>query len=143
MSILRTLHVFGAIFLVGGVSAQALLRPLASGVEVAGKKALYDLAWRIQVTLVYSGAALVVVSGLILWIGHYKLITGWLLLGILLFVAAMGLDGAFLSKNLRRTRAAVADSTVPQTADAAATTIQAVSWFLLAVVVFLMVDRPF
>ena len=143
MSILRTLHVFGAIFLLGGVSSQVLLRPLAASAEAVAKKALYDLAWRIQVMLVYSGSALVLVTGLVLWLGRYKLFTGWLLLGVLLFVAALGLDGAFLSKNLRRTRAALADSTMLETADAAATTIQVVSWFLLVVVVFLMVDRPF
>ncbi|MDQ6710039.1 MAG: DUF2269 family protein [Candidatus Dormibacteraeota bacterium] len=143
MALLRTLHVYGAIFLLGGVSAHALLRPLAGRAEVAAKKALYDLAWRIQLTMVYTGSALVLLSGLLLWIGHYKLFTGWLLLGILLFIAAMGLDGAFLSPNLRRTRSALVDSEAPQTADAAATTIQVVSWFLLAVVVFLMVDRPF
>ena len=143
MSILRTLHVYGAIFLLGGVSTQVLLRPLAGSAEVVARKALYDLGWRIQVTLVYSGSALVLVTGLLLWLGRYKLLTGWLLLGVLLFIAALGLDGAFLSKNLRRTRAALADSTMPETADAAATTIQVVSWFLLAVVVFLMVDRPF
>lgn len=93
--------------------------------------------------MVYSGSALVLVTGLLMWVGRYKLFTGWLLLGVLLFIAAMGLDGAFLSPNLRRTRSALAESAAPETTDAAATTIQVVSWFLLAVVVFLMVDRPF
>ncbi|MDQ6883694.1 MAG: DUF2269 family protein [Candidatus Dormibacteraeota bacterium] len=143
MALLKTLHVYGAIFLLGGVSAHALLRPLASRLDVAASKALYDLAWRIQLTMVYTGSALVLITGLLLWVGHFKLFTGWLLLGVLLFIAALGLDGAFLSPNLRRTRSALVDSTTPETADAAATTIQVVSWFLLAVVVFLMVDRPF
>jgi membrane protein implicated in regulation of membrane protease activity len=76
-------------------------------------------------------------------VGRFKFFTGWLLLGFLLFIAAMGLEGAFLAPNLRRLRAATAENASPQTADAAATTIQVVAWFLLAVVVFLMVDRPF
>lgn len=141
--ILLTLHVFGAIFLLGGVSAHALLRPMANRADAAGRKALYDFAWRTQVALVYVGSALVLLSGLILWAGRFKLFTGWLLLGVLLFIAAMGLEGAFLAPNLRRLRTAPADSESPEVADAAATTIQVVAWFLLAVVVFLMVDRPF
>jgi hypothetical protein len=55
----------------------------------------------------------------------------------------MGLQGAFLAPNLRRLRAAATETGGTQSADAAATTIQVVAWFLLAVVVFLMVDRPF
>jgi Predicted integral membrane protein (DUF2269) len=143
VAILRTLHVFGAIFLLGGVSAHVLLRPMAGRAEAVARKALYDFAWRVQVALVYTGAALVLLTGLTLWVGRFKLFTGWLLLGVLLFIAAMGLEGAFLAPNLRRLRAATADNASPQTADAAATTIQVVAWFLLAVVVFLMVDRPF
>jgi hypothetical protein len=65
-----------------------------------------------------------------------------LLLGFLLYLAAAGLDGAFLSPNLRRTRTALkagsADAPEP-----AAGTIQVITWFLLAVVVFLMTARPF
>jgi hypothetical protein len=30
VSVLKTLHVFGAIFLLGGVTTQALLRPMAA-----------------------------------------------------------------------------------------------------------------
>ncbi|HSO94319.1 MAG TPA: DUF2269 family protein, partial [Candidatus Dormibacteraeota bacterium] len=141
--ILLTLHVFGAIFLIGGVSAHALLRPMLNAADVAGRKALLDLAWRVQLALVYTGSALVLLSGLLLWIGRFKFFTGWLLLGLLLFIAAMGLEGAFLGPNLRRLRAASVVTGGEQSADAAATTIQVVAWFLLAVVVFLMVDRPF
>jgi len=116
---------------------------MLNAVDVAGRKALLDFAWRVQLALVYTGSALVLLTGLLLWVGRFKLFTGWLLLGVLLFVAAMGLEGAFLAPNLRRLRSA-ADGTIgPQSADAAATTIQVVAWFLLAVVVFLMVDRPF
>jgi uncharacterized membrane protein len=108
------------------------------------QKAFYDFAWRVQLSMVYTGSGLVLITGVLLWFGgHFKLLTGWLLLGLLLYIAAMGLDGAFLSPNLRRARTALAESAAPQTADAAATTIQLVAWFLLVVVVFLMVDRPF
>lgn len=143
MRILLTLHVFGAIFLLGGVSAHALLRPMANGADISGRKALLDLAWRIQLAMIYTGSGLVLLSGLVLWIGRFKLFTGWLLLGVLIFFAAMGLEGAFLAPNLRRLRAASAESEAGDGAAAAATTIQLVAWFLLAVVVFLMVDRPF
>ena len=143
MRILLTLHVFGAIFLLGGVSAHTLLRPMASGADISGRKALLDFAWRVQLALVYTGSALVLLTGLLLWVGRFKLFTGWLLLGVLLFIAAMGLLGAFLAPNLRRLRAASAQPDAPDGAAAAATTIQVVAWFLLAVVVFLMVDRPF
>lgn len=141
--IVLTLHVFGAIFLLGGVSAHTLLRPLANASDVAGRKALYDLAWRLQLALVYSGSALVLLTGLVLWVGRFKLFTGWLLLGFLLFIAAMALEGAFLAPNLRRLRTAVGAGTSPETAGAAATTIQVIAWFLLALVVFFMVDQPF
>jgi hypothetical protein len=143
VGILLTLHVFGAIFLLGGVSAHALLRPMANGADVAGRRALFDFAWRVQLALVYTGSVLVFLTGLFLWIGRFKLFTGWLLLGVLLFIAAMGLQGAFLAPNLRRMRSASAQPDSPESAAAAATTIQVVAWFLLAVVVFLMVDRPF
>ena len=76
-----------------------------------------------------------------MWIGRFKLFTGWLLLGFLLYVAAAGLDGAFLSPNLRRARSAVEEAPAP--VGAAAMTIQVVAWFLLVVVVFLMVAQPF
>ena len=143
MAILRTLHIYGAIFLLGGVSAHVLLRPMAGRAEAAARQALYAFAWRVQVVLVYTGSAFVLITGLTLWVGRFKFFTGWLLLGFLLFIAAMGLEGAFLAPNLRRLRAATAENASPQTADAAGTTIQVVAWFLLAVVVFLMVDRPF
>jgi hypothetical protein len=118
--VLKTLHVLGAIFLLGGVSTHVVLRPMA---------------------LVYTGSALVLITGLLMWVGHFKLFTGWLLLGFLLYVAAAGLDGAFLAPNLRRARSAAGEGSAPVAA--AAMTIQVVSWFLLVVVVFLMVARPF
>jgi hypothetical protein len=89
---------------------------------------------------VYVGSALVLVTGLLLWVGRFKLFTGWLVLGVLLFIAAMGLDGAFLAPNLRRARSAAGEAT---TVAGAAMTVQVVAWFLLVVVVFLMVARPF
>ena len=143
MRLVLTLHVFGAIFLLGGVSAHALLRPMADRAEAAGRKALYDFAWRTQLALVHTGAAPAWPSGLARGGGRLHLFTGRLLAGVLLFIAAMGLEGAYLAPNLRRLRTALADSAIPETADAAATIIQVVAWFLLAVVVFLMVDRPF
>ena len=73
--------------------------------------------------------------------GHFKLFTGWLLLGFLLYVAAAGLDGAFLAPNLRRARGAMAEGS--SSLAGAAMTIQLVAWVLLVVVVFLMVAQPF
>jgi uncharacterized membrane protein len=141
VSVLKTLHVFGAILLLGGVTTQALLRPMAARAADVAQQALYQFAWRVQLAMVYVGSALVLVTGLLLWIGRFKLFTGWLLLGVLLFVAAMGLDGAFLAPNLRRARAAAADGSSAMAG--AAMTVQLVAWLLLVVVVFLMVTRPF
>jgi uncharacterized membrane protein len=139
---LKTVHIFGAILMVGGVTAHVLLRPLATHAATDVRVGLYHLAWRIQVLMVYLGSGLLLITGILLWFGRFKLITGWLLLGFLLYLAAAGLDGAFLSPNLRRTRAALkagsADAPEP-----AAGTIQVITWFLLAVVVFLMTARPF
>ena len=87
-----------------------------------------------------TGSALVLITGLLLWIGHFKLFTGWLLLGFLLYVAAAGLDGAFLAPNLRRARNATGEGSSPLAG--AAMTIQLVAWLLLVVVVFLMVAFP-
>jgi hypothetical protein len=95
----------------------------------------------VQLALVYTGSALVLITGLLMWVGHFKLFTGWLLLGFLLYVAAAGLDAAFLSPNLRRARLATADGS--SSLAAAAMTIQLVAWLLLVVVVFLMVAQPF
>jgi len=120
--VLKTLHVFGAIFLLGGVTTHALLRPMAARAAETAQHALYQFAWRVELAMVYTGSALVLITGLLLWIGHFKLFTGWLLLGFLLYAAAAGLDGAFL---------------------APATTIQLVAWLLLVIVVFLMVAQPF
>ena len=135
------LHVFGAIFLVGGVTTQTLLRPMASRATDTVRQALYQLAWRVQLTMVYTGSALVLITGILLWLGRFKLFTGWLLLGGLLFVAAMGLDGALLSPNLRRARTQAGEGSQPVAA--AAMTIQLVAWLLLLVVVYLMVTQPF
>lgn len=135
------LHVFGAIFLVGGVTAHVLLRPMASRAADTVRQGLYDFAWRVQLLMVYTGSAVVLISGILLWIGRFKLFTGWLLLGVLLFVAASGLDGAFLSPNLRRARSQAGDGSQPVAA--AAMTIQLVQWLLLLLVVYLMVTQPF
>ena len=140
MSVLKTLHVLGAIFLLGGVTTHALLRPMAARAADMVQQALYQFAWRVQLAMVYVGSALVLITGLLLWIGRFKLFTGWLLLGVLLFVAAMGLDGAFLAPNLRRARSAEGEL---RAVAGAAVTIQLVAWLLLVVVVFLMVARPF
>jgi uncharacterized membrane protein len=139
--VLKTLHVLGAIFLLGGVSTHALLRPMAARAADIAQRALYQFAWRVQLALVYTGSALVLITGLLMWVGHFKLFTGWLLLGFLLYVAAAGLDGAFLAPNLRRARLATADGS--SSLAAAAMTIQLVAWLLLVVVVFLMVAQPF
>lgn len=139
--LLKMLHVFGAIFLLGGVSAHVLLRPMAARAEEAAWRVLYQFAWRVQLAMVYTGSALVLVTGVLLWVGRFDLFTGWLLLGVLLYLAAAGLDGAFLSPNLRRARASSEET--PGGTQAAAMTIQVVTWFLLVVVVFLMVVRPF
>ncbi len=142
MAALKTLHIFGAIFMVGGVTAHVLLRPLATHAAMDVRIGLYHLAWRIQVLMVYLGSGLLLITGILLWFGRFKLITGWLLLGFLLYVAAAGLDGAFLGPNLRRTREALKAGTAGAPEPASAT-IQVVTWFLLAVVVFLMTARPF
>jgi uncharacterized membrane protein len=139
--VLRTLHVFGAIFLLGGVSTHALLRPMAARAADTAQHALYQFAWRVELAMVYTGSALVLITGLLLWIGHFKLFTGWLLLGFLLYAAAAGLDGAFLAPNLRRARTATGEGS--QMVAAAATTVQLVAWLLLVIVVFLMVAKPF
>jgi uncharacterized membrane protein len=139
--VLKTLHVLGAIFLLGGVSTHALLRPMAARAADAAQHALYQFGWRVQLALVYTGSALVLITGLLLWVGHFKLFTGWLLLGFLLYVAAAGLDGAFLAPNLRRARGAMAEGS--SSLAGAAMTIQLVAWLLLIVVVFLMVAQPF
>jgi len=138
--VLKTLHVFGAIFLLGGVTTQALLRPMAARAADVAQHALYQFAWRVQLAMVYLGSALVLVTGLLLWVGRFKLFTGWLVLGVLLFIATMGLDGAFLAPNLRRARSTEGEA---RTVAGAAMTVQVVAWFLLVVVVFLMVARPF
>ena len=141
MLVLKTLHVFGAIFLLGGVSAHVLLRPMAARAADVAQHALYEFAWRVELAMVYTGSALVLITGVLLWIGQFKFFTGWLLLGVLLFVAAMGLDGAFLAPNLRRAKTATGEGSSPIAA--AAMTVQLVAWFLLVVVVYLMVSRPF
>src|SRR5438105_459355 len=126
----------------GAVTAHVLLRPLATRASNDVRIGLYHLAWRIQVSMVYLGSGLLLVTGVLLWFGRFKLLTGWLLLGFLLYVAAAGLDGAFLSPNLRRTRASLKTGT-PDAPEPAAATIQVITWFLLAVVVFLLTALPF
>jgi hypothetical protein len=138
--VLRTLHVLGAILLVGGMTTHVLLRPMIARAADVARRALYQLAWRVQLAMVYTGSALVLITGVLLWIGHFKFFTGWLLLGVLLWLAAMGLDGAFLGPSLRRARQADANSVAVA---AAAVTVQLVAWILLLVVVFLMVAKPF
>ncbi len=138
---LKTLHVFGAIFLLGGVTTHALLRPMAARAAGVAQQALYQFAWRVQLVMVYVGSALVLITGLLLWIGRFKFFTGWLLLGVLLFFAAMGLDGGFLAPNLRRARTAAGEGSIAVAG--AAMTVQLVAWVLLVVVVFLMVAQPF
>lgn len=143
VAVLKTLHVLGAILMVGGVTAQLLLRPLTTHAGQEARQSLYSLAWRLQVLMVYAGSGLLLITGILLWLGGFSLFTGWLLLGFLLYIAAAGLDGAFLSPNLRRTRAGLKRGPVNAVADPGATTIQLVTWFLLVVVVFLMTARPF
>jgi hypothetical protein len=144
MGFLRALHVAGAAFMVGGVSVQVLLRPSAGRASNSARKALYDLAWRIEVMLVMVGSGILLVTGVVLWVGErIKPLTGWLLLGVLLYIAAAALDGAFLSPNLRRLRLNAGEGQPAQEADAAALTIQVTSWVLLLVVIFLMTAQPF
>lgn len=132
---------FGAILLLGGVSTHALLRPMAARAAGAAQQALYEFAWRIELAMVYTGSALVLITGVLLWIGQIKRFPGWLVLGFLLYAAAAGLDGAFLAPNLRRARTTAGEGSQPVAA--AAMTVQLVAWLLLVVVVFLMVAQPF
>jgi uncharacterized membrane protein len=50
--VLKTLHVLGATFLLGGVSTQALLRPMAARAADVAQHALYQFGWRVQMALV-------------------------------------------------------------------------------------------
>lgn len=154
MSVVKSLHVLGAIFLLGGVTTHVILRLRLSRAVEAARVVLYQLAWQIEMWMVYVGSALVLVTGIVLWFGEkFALLTGWLLLGVLLYVAAMGLDGAFLARTIRPFRRRRASSPEPiaeaahaessATLAAAALTVQVVAWALLVVVVFLMVARPF
>jgi predicted integral membrane protein DUF2269 len=144
MGLTRAIHVAGAAFMLGGVTVHLLLRPAAGRAAQTAQKALYDLAWRVEVLMVMVGSAVLLVTGIVLWIGErLKLLTGWLLLGALLWIAVSALDGAFLSPNLRRLRLAARNSQPVSAADAAGLTIQAISWVLLLVVVFLMTAKPF
>ena len=143
MLLLKTLHIFGAVLLVGGVTNHVLLRTMAARAEPLAQKALFDLAWRVQISMVYVGSGLVLITGIVLWIAErFKgLFTGWLLLGFLLYAAAAGLDGALLAPSLRRARAATAGEGAQ--AVAALVTVQLIAWLLLLIVLFLMVTRPF
>ncbi len=143
MGVLRGLHVMGAIFMVGGITAQVLLR-LQAGGAAGGSEPLLSLARRIQLAMVSAGSALVLLTGIALWVTErIKFLTGWLLLGVLLYLAAAALDGAFLSPNLRRLHAAARSGTAPAAADASGTVVEVTAWALLVVVVFLMTARPF
>jgi len=144
MGLTRAIHVAGAAFMLGGVTVHLLLRPAAARAAETAQKALYDLAWRVQIVMVMVGSAVLLVTGIALWLGErFRLASGWLLLGVLLYVAVSALDGAFLSPNLRRLRLAARSGQPVAAADAAGLTIQAITWFLLLVVVFLMTARPF
>jgi hypothetical protein len=135
--------VLGAIFMVGGTTGQILIR-LQAGTPSSASEALLALARRIQLAMVWSGSALVLLTGLALWVSErIKVLTGWLLLGLLLYVAVAALDGAYLSPNLRRLYAAARSGTVPAAADASGTIVEVIAWALLLVVVFLMTARPF
>jgi len=140
---LRGLHVVAAIFMVGGISVQVLIRmQVPAAAETA--QALLALGRRIQLAMVTSGSAVVLVTGIALWIAErIKFLTGWLLLGLVLYVAAAALDGAFLAPNLRRLHEAARSGTAPAAADAGGTVVEATAWALLIVVVFLMTARPF
>jgi uncharacterized membrane protein len=143
MGVLLGLHVLGAIFMVGGISAQVLIR-LQVGAAAAASEGLLALARRVQLAMVSSGSVLVLVSGIVLWVTErIKFLTGWLLLGLLLYIAAAALDGAFLSPNLRRLHEAARSGTAPAAADASGTVVEITAWALLIVVVFLMTARPF
>jgi uncharacterized membrane protein len=141
--LLKTLHILGAVLLLGGVTNQVLLRTMAARAQPLAQKALSDLAWRVQITMVYVGSGLVLISGIVLWIAERfnGLFTGWLLLGFILYAAAAGLDGALLAPSLRRARAATAGEGAQ--AVAALVTVQLIAWLLLLIVLFLMVTRPF
>src|SRR3981189_41267 len=73
---LKTLHVFGAIFLLGGVTSHVLLRPMAARAADLAQHALYQFAWRVQLAMVYVGSALVLVTGLLFWIGRFNVFLG-------------------------------------------------------------------
>jgi len=129
--------------MVGGISAQVLIRLQARSASAAAE-ALLALGRRIQLAMVTSGSAVVLVTGIALWITErIKFLTGWLLLGLLLYVAAAALDGAFLAPNLRRLHEAARSGNAPAAADAGGTVVEVTAWALLVVVVFLMTARPF
>ncbi len=87
--------------MLGGVTVQVLIRLQASRAALAALQVLYDLAGRVQLVMVLSGSALLLLTGILLWIGErLAFFTGWLLLGFLLYLAIMALDGAYLSPNL-------------------------------------------
>lgn len=142
MGVLRGLHVLGAMFMVGGISAQVLIRMQAR--NAAASEALLALGRRIELVMVTSGSAVVLVTGIALWITErIKFLTGWLLLGLVLYLAAAALDGAFLSPNLRRLHEAARSGSAPAPADAGGTVVEVTAWALLVVVAFLMTARPF
>jgi uncharacterized membrane protein len=144
VGLILAVHLVGVSLLLGGITAQLLLRPRAGRAAAAAQHALYDLAWQIRLLMVDAGLVITLITGIWLWLAQrLPFLTGWLLLGVLLFVAAAALEGAFLGPNLRRMRRSVASGETPQAADSAALTIQAIAWFLVVVVLFLMAARPF
>src|SRR6202171_6760003 len=76
VSVLKTLHVLGAIFLLGGVTTHVLLRPTATRAVDVSQHALYQFAWRVELLMVYVGLALCLLPGSFFWFGNFKLFQG-------------------------------------------------------------------
>src|SRR3989442_11964857 len=94
MGVLRGLHVMGAIFMLGGISAQLLARLQAGGVA-GGSEPLLALARRIQLAMVSAGAGLGLVTGVALWgTEPIKFLARLVFLGAFLFLAGAGPDRA-------------------------------------------------
>src|SRR5207245_3324534 len=98
MGVLRGLHVMGAIFMLGGISAQLLVRLQAGGVA-GGSEPLLAVARRVQLAMVSAGSAVVLVTGIALWVtGRLEVLPGLPVLGVFLYLGAARLDGAFLPR---------------------------------------------
>ncbi len=143
VSILKTVHIIGAVLMLGGVTVHVLIRLQAARAAVQAQQVLYALASGIQLTMVLSGSGLLLLTGIALWISeHFSFLTGWLLLSLLLYLAVAALDGAVLSPNLRRLRAAARSGSSPTT-ESGGTTVEIINWVLLVILIFLMTARPF